>query len=54
MNKYKVLCKVGEQNDYPLFIKADNEAEAEKLAKGYFILENPDLDFYSVQSVTKL
>lgn len=51
MKQFKVLCQVGNQSDYALFIKADDEKEAEIKAKHYFILDNPYLDFYHVNKV---
>lgn len=54
MKQFKVICKVGNQDDYSLFIKANDKIEAEKEAKYYFILDHPELDFYSVNQVVEV
>lgn len=37
-----------------LFIKADNEIEAEHKAKFYWIMERPEVDFINIHSVKEL
>ena len=57
MNKYKVICNVikpteKEVKDYPIYVEAENEIEAEKNAKYYWLLERPDHGFFGVKTIT--
>lgn len=56
MNNYKVICKIDKGEgiiDYPLYIKAKDENEAEGLAKRY-VLQTMNVPFYGAKLITKL
>jgi hypothetical protein len=54
MKKFKVICQMWHSEDYTIFVKADDEAEAYSDAKRYMLLDRPELDFHQVKSATEI
>lgn len=54
MKNFKVGCKIEGQEDYTLFVKAIDEADAETKAKRYMISERPELDYICVNTVKEV
>jgi hypothetical protein len=60
LKSFKVLCKIdkndgnGIKDDYPVFTKANDDVDAEKNVKYYWVMEKPEVSYYGVTKIIEM